>query len=213
MFVNDKGPMGGILAMPDDAKAAGAPQHWLAYISTPDVDKTVARASERGAQVCVPSTDLDVGRFAVLADPQGAGFAVYAPKQPGEDTAFAPAVGDASWHELLTTDYESALGFYGDLFGWEKTGSMDMGEAGTYQMYGRRGDTLGGMFNKNPDMPGSPHWLVYFKVGDVAERIGRITTLGGQILNGPLEVPGGDLIAQCLDPQGGVFAIHSAKVD
>ncbi len=34
---------------------------------------------------------------------------------------------------------------------------------------------------------------------------------GGQVLNGPMEIPGGDRIAQCLDPQGAAFALHQAK--
>lgn len=207
MLVNEAGPVGGIMAMPEDAR--GAPQHWLAYVSTPDVDKTVMQARDHGAQVHVPPSDLAVGRFAVLADPQGAAFAVFAPNEPPEDTAFAPQRGDVSWHELLTTDYEKALGFYSELFEWEKTESMDMGETGIYQMYGRHGKSLGGMFNKSPEMPAPPNWTLYFMVGDVNERVERIKSLGGQILNGPMEVPGGDLIAQCLDPQGGAFAIHS----
>jgi predicted enzyme related to lactoylglutathione lyase len=38
-----------------------------------------------------------------------------------------------------------------------------------------------------------------------------VTQLGGQVLNGPMEVPGGDIIAQCMDPQGAAFALHSKK--
>jgi hypothetical protein len=34
--------------------------------------------------------------------------------------------------------------------------------------------------------------------------------LGGKLLVGPMEVPGGDLVAQCLDPQGGAFVLHSS---
>ncbi len=40
--------------------------------------------------------------------------------------------------------------------------------------------------------------------------VARVKELGGQVLNGPMDVPGGDKIAQCMDPQGAVFALHSA---
>jgi predicted enzyme related to lactoylglutathione lyase len=48
-------------------------------------------------------------------------------------------------------------------------------------------------------------------VKDVNPSVSEVKKLGGQILNGPMEVPGGDLIAQCLDPQGAAFALHSKK--
>ncbi len=209
-FYAGKIPVGGIMAMPDEAKQGGAPQHWLSYISTPKVDDTVAKARELGAQVFVPPTDIpDVGRFAVLGDPQGAAFAMFTPADPPEDTPFEPALGEISWHELMTTDYKAAFAFYSTLFGWQKREAMDMGEGNIYQLFGRHDRDLGGMWNKPDDMPAPPNWLLYIRVADVAERVERIKTLGGQLLNGPMEVPGGDLIAQCIDPQGGAFAIHA----
>lgn len=82
---------------------------------------------------------------------------------------------------------------------------------GIYQIYGRKEITLGGMFNKPAEMPGPSFWLYYIMIPDVNEGVEKIKDLGGQLLNGPLEVPGGELIAQCLDPQGAAFAIHSKK--
>jgi predicted enzyme related to lactoylglutathione lyase len=46
-------------------------------------------------------------------------------------------------------------------------------------------------------------------VPDVAAAVERVKEAGGQLLVGPMEVPGGDIIAQCMDPQGGVFAVHA----
>ncbi len=65
------------------------------------------------------------------------------------------------------------------------------------------------MFNKTDDMPGPPSWLYYVSVEDVNAAVGKVKELGGQVPVGPMEVPGGDLIAQCLDPQGACFAVHS----
>lgn len=205
---------GGVMELPEDARAAGAPPHWLAYIGTDDIDATVARATELGGTVMHPRTDIpNAGSFAVLADPQGAVFAVYSggDTDAPEHSEGPPTVGSFSWHELATTDYEGALQFYSDLFGWHMTTSMDMGDDGVYQMYGRGDFEYGGMFNKTEKMPGPPppSWLYYISVEDVNTAVETVKELGGQVLVGPHEVPDGDLIAQCTDPQGACFALHS----
>ena len=214
MFTNQGTPRGGFMLLPDEAKAAGAPPHWLGYILTPNVDETVSTAEGAGGSVMVPAQDIPgVGRFAVLADPQGVVFATFAPEGDAPGNAGPPAIGDYSWHELGTSDYEAAWGFYETLFGWKKLEAMDMGEAGIYQMF-TTGDgemPLGAIFNKTADMPGPPSWLYYARVDDVHESVKDVKRLGGQVLNGPIEVPGGDHIAQCMDPQGAAFALHSMK--
>jgi hypothetical protein len=124
-----------------------------------------------------------------------------------------PNKGEFSWHELMTSDYQAAWDFYSKLFGWKVTSTMDMGPAGMYQMYGRDdGIPMGGMFNKPAEVQGPPAaWLYYAKVDDVNATVETVKKNGGQVLNGPMEVPGGDLIAQCMDPQGAMFAVHSSK--
>jgi predicted enzyme related to lactoylglutathione lyase len=211
MWNRGKESIGGLMDLPEQARKMGALPHWLAYVGTPDVDKTVGQASRLGGKVIVPPTDIPkVGRFAVLSDPQGAVFAIFTPAEsPGPGGP--PAVGNFSWHELLTTDHITAFDFYKALFGWEKTDSMDMGPMGIYQMYGRQGHTLGGMFNKPKEMPAPPHWLLYVRVEEVNAAADKVKKLGGKVINGPMEVHGGDLIVQCLDPSGAVFALHQRK--
>ena len=214
MWTNNDTPLGGVMTLPDEAKQAGAPPHWLAYIYTSYVDGTVAKAEENQGKVLVPAQDIpEVGRFAVLADPQGAAFAVYTPATDTPGKSGAAAIGEYSWHELNTSDHENAWGFYETLFGWKKGDAMDMGEIGTYQMFTTGGGDipLGGMFNKPKEMPGPPFWLYYVRVDDVHKSVEKVKKLGGQVLNGPMEVPGGDHVAQCMDPQGAAFALHSTK--
>ena len=68
------GPAGGMMPMPSEAPA---PSHWLPYFAVTSVDTTAQKASSLGAKTYVPPTDIPgTGRFAVLADPQGATFAV-----------------------------------------------------------------------------------------------------------------------------------------
>src|SRR5262249_51576762 len=89
--------------------------------------------------------------------------------------------------------------------------AMDMGpEMGTYRLFGWNGQAFGGAFNKPSHMAGPPFWLPYIKVDDSKKTAARVAPLGGRIINGPNEVPGGDWIAQGLDREGGIFAVHSA---
>ncbi len=205
-------PMAGLLRLPDEARASGAPPHWLTYIAVPDVEAAVSRATGAGASVYVQPQDVpSVGRFAVLADPQGAVFAVFRPAQSGGSEELT--LGDFSWHELATTNWQAAWEFYTALFGWEFDSSFDMGTAGTYWMFRSAGGKrpVGGMYTKPPEMQAPAHWLPYILVPSVERTLEAVHRHGGQVLNGPMEVPGGDWIAQCLDPQGGVFAIHARK--
>ncbi len=209
MWTNDGVPLGGVMPLPEQARELGAPPHWQAYISVPDVVAAVAKTEELGGSIVVPRTDIpDVGSFAILHDPQGGAFAPFTPREmtPGCDEP--PVVGQISWNELATTDVDDAFEFYHQVFGWEKTGQMEMGEMGIYQMYGAGGPALGGIFTKPDEVEGPPAWLYYVRVKDANEAAVTLQVLGGQVMNGPLEVPGGDLVAHCLDPQGGVFAIH-----
>jgi predicted enzyme related to lactoylglutathione lyase len=198
--------MGGVMQLPN----AAAPPHWLAYIAVPDADATVRDAESRGAKTLAKPADIPtVGRFAVLTDPQGAVFAVFTPAGNAPGHEGAPTVGEFSWHELATTDYDAAFRFYEALFGWEKQNDHDMGPLGVYRLFARNGLEIGGMFNKTPDMPFPPHWLQYVMVDNTRAAVDRVTANGGKILNGPMEVPGGDWIAQCMDPQGATFAVHA----
>lgn len=212
MWTSEGMPVGGLMTLPEEAVAHGAPPHWLAYIATDDVDATTAKAKDLGATVLVDPMDVpSAGRISVLTDPQGAQFGVYA-AAPDATPPGNPKFGNFSWVELATSDCEAAVGFYSDLFGWQKTEHHDMGPMGIYQMFGPEGgETMGGAFNKPAEMPGPPNWLYYVEVADVAAAASKIEELGGKILNGPMEVPGGDQIAQCMDPQGAAFAVHQAK--
>jgi len=214
MFCVGERPIGGVMMLPDEAKQQGAPPHWIGYVSVADVDATAARAAERGGKIYHPGTDIpEVGRFAVIGDPQGAAIALFAPNM--EMSPSPKQAGDFTWHELNTTDYEAAWEFYSDLFGWNATEAMDMGpDLGKYFMFEHEGagGSIGGMSNvaKTQGMP--PHWLYYATVDDLDAALARIQRKGGKVINGPMEVPGGDKVAQCVDPQGCAFALHWRNV-
>ena len=202
-------PVGGLTALSDEARRRGAPPGWMMSVAVPDVDASARQAVSMGARVSVQPQDIPtMGRFAVLSDPQGATFALFSSTTdiPGHDGPSKP--GEFSWHELATTDQTAAWGFYEQLFGWAKMDAMDMGPSGTYQMFGRAGQMLGAMYGKPLEMPAS-NWLCYVLVPSADSAAAVVQRLGGKVLNGPMDIPGGGRIAQCMDPQGAAFALHS----
>ncbi|MDB6045197.1 MAG: hypothetical protein JWM63_3748 [Gammaproteobacteria bacterium] len=210
LWMAGKTQIGGLMALPD-GEDAGTPPHWIVYIATPDVDATVAEAERLGGKVLKSASDIpNTGRFAVLADPQGAAFAVYTPASAAQETGSAGSPGEFTWHELATTDYAAALRFYVELFGWGKGPAHDMGAAlGIYQIIDRQGAQVGGIYNvQAPSTP--PHWLSYVRVTDCAKATAAAKAAGGRILHGPQEVPGGSWITMMMDPQGGTFAVVEA---
>lgn len=208
-------PMAGVMPLPAGMKAMGGRPAWASYISTPSADDTARQAATLGGKILMQPSDIPtIGRFAVIEDPQGAVFNAFTPlpQQTPQGAIGAPAIGDFSWHELATTDWRAALAFYKSLFGWEETSDMDMGpELGTYQMFGMGGKVFGGIFNKPKQMPGPSNWLPYIRVPDAKKTAVALKGAGGQVINGPMEVPGGDWIVQAVDPQGAMFAVHSLK--
>jgi uncharacterized protein len=56
-----------------------------------------------------------------------------------------------------------------------------------------------------------PYWGYYFNVAGVDAAAARVTAGGGEIMNGPMEVPGGQWIVNCLDPQNAAFSLVAMK--
>ena len=210
MFAAGGRPMAGLLSLSGEARASKVPPSWLTYVGTPDVEATARQAESLGGKVLKTLGEVAaVGRWIVLEDPQGAVFAIITPSR-GPQADSAPGPGEFSWHELASTDPAAALRFYRQLFGWEETQSMDMGpDLGMYHMYSRNGRMLGGIYKKPAKMVGPSNWLPYVLVPDSKKAVAATKKGGGQIVNGPMEVPGGDWIAIGIDPQGGTFAVHS----
>lgn len=213
-LVGDKG-IGGASAIPPQAKAMGAPPHWLAYVTTDNVDATCEKILACGGQILAPATDIvGVGRFAVAMDPQGG---VFAPFKGAEDleepSGDEHEVGGFCWHELMTSDIDASLTFYGEVFGWSRGDAMDMGEKGTYQMFNRADVPIGGVMVLPEEAAATgakPHWLNYTVVADIDQSVTRIQGLGGRLLHGPAPVPGGQ-IAALLDPTGATFAVWAGE--
>jgi uncharacterized protein len=206
--------VGGILALTPEMTSGGARPAWVGYIAVDDVDASVATIEAAGGRTYMPARDMAaIGRFAMVADPQGVPFYVMRPTPPADrpdavSTAFAaeaPAEGHCAWNELSTTDPEAAMAFYNTAFGWVKDGEMEMGPLGKYEFL-RHGFMLGAVMPKMPQQP-APAWTYYFRVPDIDAAVATIKESGGQILRGPDEIPGGEFSLNAMDPQGAAFGL------
>ena len=200
----------GLMKTPQDMKM---PPFWAMYVGTPKLEDTVAQIKRLGGSEMSPVIDIPtVGRLQMLRDPQGAAFYIIQPASTEERPEKAPEIGEASWHELMTTDVPAAMKFYSDVFGWQPSEALDMGAMGKYQMFNRPIGMIGGMMTKPAEMANMPpYWTIYFRVPDIKAAAERITSNGGKIVNGPMEVPGGDWVVNGIDPQGAGFALHAKK--
>src|ERR1700752_4695665 len=76
LWISGKAPVGGLMRLPEEAKRTGARPHWMPYGAVADLEETVRHAQSLGARLTVPPKDVPPGRFATLADPQGATFSI-----------------------------------------------------------------------------------------------------------------------------------------
>jgi uncharacterized protein len=214
LFSVGEAQVGGLMAINAEMKAGGAVPGWLGYVGVDDVDKMAASIADGGGTEYMKPQDIpDVGRFAMVADPQGAMF--YVMKGASDETSLSfaydmPRIGHCAWNELSTTDPENALHFYGTRFGWVKDGEMDMGSMGKYHFLRHGPGMIGAIMPKMPQMPVSA-WTYYFRVPDIDAAVETIKTNGGTILQEPTEIPGGDYSMNALDPQGAAFALVGAR--
>ena len=198
----------GLLARPDDV---AAPPFWAMYIAVPSLEDARAHIERLGGGSRSPVIDIPtVGRVQMMSDPHGAHFYIHEPVPMTWPPEGEPQVGDVSWRELMTTDAEAAMRFYQEVFGWMPSEAMDMGPVGKYQMFDRPHGMIGGMMNKPPEMAQMPPvWQIYFTVPEINAAAARVTANGGQVINGPLEVPGGAWVLNATDRQGAVFGLHA----
>jgi uncharacterized protein len=212
----DGGMTGGVLALTKDMSDHGATSGWLGYVGVDNCDDAIIDVVKAGGTCVMPARDVPMaGRIAMVTDCCGAPFYIMTPTPPpggGESTSFSATAnpGRCGWNELMAADAAKATAFYTGLFGWGLPEPMDMGDMGKYQFVEQDGVTMGAIMQKMPAMP-TPFWCHYFWVPGIAVAAEVITAKGGHVINGPMEVPGGDWIVQGIDPQGAMFSLVGGK--
>lgn len=204
----------GMIQLTQEMLDRKVPPNWSGYIAVEDIDTKARAFTDEGGSVIVEPQDIpNIGRFAVLADPQGAVVCLFKPNPMDGSMPPAPPAGSPgtfSWSELYAGDGDSAFAFYSKMFGWEKDMAVDMGAMGTYQCFAVDGRSTGGIMTKMPHMP-MPFWNYYINVEAIHAAAERVKAAGGQVVNGPIEVPGGSWIINCLDPQGAMVSLTAPK--
>ena len=186
------------------------PQAWGGYIGTKDVDGIAKRIAQSGGTICREPGDIPgIGRFAVALDPFGAAFNLFNPIPKETPDQRQPGMpGHVGWNELRAGEWQRAFAFYADLFGWTKDRAVDMGPMGTYQIFAIHGVPSGGMLTIGAcGMNLSPSWMFYWNVKDVDDSVRTLKEAGGEVTQGPMQVPGGSWIVQARDPQNVAFAL------
>ena len=209
---SDGGNAGGVMRLTDEMRGHGARPTWLGYLAVDDVDASVVSIEKGGGKALMPAFDIpNVGRIALVTDPQGVPFYVMRPTPPAGDTGktsdvFSPdQPGHVSWNELATGDLEAAKRFYPAQFRWTLGDVLPMGDMGDYQFITHHGVPLGAMMTAAPQ--NQPRWRFYLRVTDVDAAKRAVEAGGGTVIHGPQEVPGGDRILVGTDPQGAEFAV------
>jgi uncharacterized protein len=182
------------------AQEGAPPPHWLSHVRVENVDETIEKAKNAGGKVAAGPFEMgEVGRMAIISDPQGAYLGIYQPEQEGP-----AADGVFVWDELGTTDADDAQRFYGDVFGWT---ASDMGpEYGGYRIF-NVGDTGIAGFMTLEDVTVPPQWHPYVAVDDPDATTAKAKGLGGGAIVEPMDVPKVGRIAVLQDPQGATFGI------
>lgn len=210
LFNVGQAPAAGLMELPPEGRKRGATPRWVGYVAVRDIDGAVTQLRTLGGSVYVPPTDSNIGRVAVVTDPQVATFGLIG----GLKFGAAPETGGpgrVGWHELLAGESRAAFSFYSALFGWQKAQAEgEMVES--YHLFSACGRTQGGIFTKFAATP-VPFWLYYFEVGDLDAAIDQVKAGGGRVAQGPIEVSGGSWAARCIDPQGAMFALLGCRSD
>jgi uncharacterized protein len=183
---------------------------WKVFLASEDVAKTVELAEAVGAQVVAPPMEIaDLGAQAVLVDPTGAALGVWEARAFPGLTVLGES-GTASWFELLTRDYKTAVDFYRSVFHWETKVVSDTDEFRYTVMQGpgSSDEMLAGIMDASgflaEDRPAM--WSVFFGVDDADVAVARIVELGGSIVRAPEDTPYGRL-ATAADPSGAQFKL------
>ena len=199
---------------------------WNTYIQVDSADETAAKVRDAGGSVAMEPFDvMSAGRMAVFADPEGAMFCVWEPRE-NKGAQIVNEHGSVNFNTLNTRDVEGAKRFYGSVFGWdtldlgggddmwtlaaygdhleERTPGLrkSMGEMGAPEGFA---DVVAAIQRIPDDQPDTPaHWSVTFAVDDADAAAARAEELGGKVVVPPMDAPWVRLTV-LTDPAGATF--------
>jgi predicted enzyme related to lactoylglutathione lyase len=190
----------------------GVPPHWTSYVTVADADEAARLATANGGTVVKEPFDvMEMGRMAVILDPQGAAFCVWQGKaSPGAGVLAEP--GALAWTQLNARDPQKAKAFYPAVLGWTFRDDA-MGPNLTYTTWLKAGGAAGGMMPMPPLVPKEipSAWLGYFAASDVDATAAKAASLGATIMVPAMDIRPGLRFSVLADPQGAMFALMSGQ--
>ena len=201
MFVNAGIPRAHLMAPPMD----GVPSHWNNYLRVDDIDAATAACAANGGQVLVPVTQIPPGHFSVVQSPSGAALSLFHEADEASAQNAPDDVGGVTWTELWSKDIDKDLAWLQASLGITSE-TMPM-PTGDYHLLQWNGESIkaGAMQAQSDESPAC--WMVWFKVEDVNDTLGRAGNNGGNVIMPAQDVPGVGTLAVIADPTGGVFGV------
>ncbi len=202
----DDHPVAGLIHKDFSSGKRGQPA-WLSFIAVRDVDATRDLAVQHGARVLfAPHSIPDRGRQAVLADPQGAVFAVLA-SSSGDPPDVLAEPGEWIWSSLITRDPDAGAAFYQTLFDYEVF-ALPADEGAQHLLLATDNYARASANSWPANKPNvHPHWLNYVRVEDADKTAAKAVALGGRILVEPRIDRHGGKVAVVADPAGAAFGL------
>ena len=207
MFLNGDKTVAGL----GPTQGEGHPSVWTTYMTVESADDAAAKIKDNGGQVFLEPMDvLTAGRMAIFADPVGAVFAVWEPKDHG-GAELVNEPGSFTWNELATRDTDKSTEFYSAVFGWKPEVQDMEGMPYTVWMLGDRG--IAGMMPMGDQFPPEvpPYWGVYFAVSDADETVAKAKELGAAVVAGPMDIPSVGRFAALTGPTGEFFSVIKSE--
>ena len=180
---------------------------WLSFFAVADVNAAKKVALQNGAKLLFePHSIPDRGREAVFADPQGAVFAVLA-SSSGDLPDVLAAPGEWIWVSLITSDPDTAAGFYQKLFDYEVF-ELPASEGAQHLLLASDNYARASVNTLPANRPKAhPHWLNYVRVEDTVKMTAKVVALGGRVLVEPRIDRHGGKVAVVADPLGAPFGL------
>jgi predicted enzyme related to lactoylglutathione lyase len=187
---------------PSDPKLK-MPTFWGQYVSVDNVDDVAKAAKDAGGTVFKEPMDIpNVGRFAIISDPQGGVSMPFKSAQGDPPASTPPHTGEFCWESLSTNDSKGAIAFYTKVFPWEL---KEFAPGMPY--FGANGRQIAS-FMEEKNAP--THWLSYVAISNLAESRDRAKRLGAKVLLEEMPVPGIGTFAVIQDPVGATLSLFQA---
>lgn len=165
----------GLYQTPEKFKQMRMPHFWMTYIQVQDVHETVEKTRKLGGIIELVEEDNPIGGIALIRDPQGAGFTVYA----GDKIKTTRTQNEANtliWNELHISNAANIIPFYQGIFNWV----FSEKKPNTYKILNNNNEHVADTLEILNAIKGKyEYWVCTFGVKDLQNTTEKILANGG----------------------------------